>query len=265
MNLHLFSTDISCTRLVDQLPPEDQVTAIIVPSNRQSSEKFGLLVQAAERRGIPTIMHARGQDLQEELPQADAGISWLYSQIITVHDIDRYSNGLLNMHGGVIPDYRGASVLHWAIINGDDELGITWHEIVEEVDAGPIWTESRIPIRREATAMDVRRDMIDAGIALFSEAWSAFKTRDGAPRYPDLETGRVWPQRKPSDGELGPNWTERQVRDLVRALCPPWPPAFLVSSGVRQPIARVTSEPNEASVEYRTVDGATLYLQLAEA
>src|SRR3972149_184264 len=157
MDVHLFATDPSAVALTEALPPADQITALIVPENRIDTEKVRILVKASP---WTCYLHQRGKALPGDLPPATVGISWLYSQIISPSDLRRYSPGILNMHGGKIPEYRGASVLIWAIINGEKELGITWHQMEAEVDSGPIWHETTIPIPADITASVMRESMI---------------------------------------------------------------------------------------------------------
>ena len=260
MNIHLFATDISGIEIVDLLPNEDTVTCIIVPSNRVGSTKVRTLLDAAESRSLPVVIHERGQVLSKGLSSADAGISWLYSQIISTTDLVRYPQGILNMHGGKIPEYRGASVLHWSIINGERELGITWHELVEAVDAGPIWVESTIPIPPSSTALEMRSAMISEGLGLFPKAWERFREPDARPVYPDLSKGRVWRQRRPSDGLIEPGWPEGRVRDMVRALCPPWPPAYIESDDCKAYVSGISPVHEPEHIPYPTAEGTTLFL-----
>jgi methionyl-tRNA formyltransferase len=259
VKLHLLTTDASAFDLAGLLPPHDTIVAVIVPENRSGAEK----VAAVRRRSpVPCFVHTRGARLSGELPVADAAISWLYSQIIDPADLARYPNGVLNMHGGKIPEYRGANVLQWAIINGETEMGITWHEMAAEVDAGPIWAETTIPIPASATALEMRTAMIAAAIHLFPAAWKAFSRRVGAPRKPDLSRGRVWPPRRPKDGEIGELWCSARVRNLVRALPKPWPPAWIESDGTRYAVRAVHDGPAADRMPYRTGEGAILYLEL---
>ncbi|MDY6853018.1 MAG: formyltransferase family protein [Thermodesulfobacteriota bacterium] len=260
MDIHIFSTDPTCFDLADLLPEDDRVTCVVVPSNRKGSEKVQRLTALAESKKIPVNEHALRSALDKALPPAQAAISWLYSQIILVQDLRRYSRGILNMHGGAIPEYRGASVLHWAIINGESEMGITWHELIEEVDAGPIWAKSKIPIPDDSSAADMRQEMIKEGVRLFPGAWNGFKDKTGNPVYPDLTRGKVWPQRKPKDGLIGEGWSERKVRDLVRALYPPWPPAFLETQNGPVYIKRVLGHPEPSAIPYQTSESTVLYL-----
>lgn len=258
MEIHLITTDVSALALVEALPSTDRVTALIVPENRLNEPKIDKLIS---RSPWPYFIHRRAQPLPDNLPATQAGVVWLYSQIIAPQDLQRYPNGLLNMHGGKIPQYRGANVLQWAIINGESEIGITWHEIVAEVDAGPIWYETTIPVPPNATALDMRQAMITAGSATFPEAWSRFRERRIPPRYPDLATGRVWPSRRPQDSKIPDGLSEIAVRNMLRALCPPWPSPYLERDGHRISIGGVSRNPGGSALPYRCSDGTTLYLQ----
>jgi len=259
MKIHLITTDESVFQLFDTLAGRVEVSYIIVPSNRRASEKIARVRAEACRRGIAVAQHQAGCRFDVSLPPAQAAVSWLYSQLIKNEDLLRYPSGILNMHGGKIPDYRGASVLHWAMLNGESELGITWHEMVEEVDAGMIRAETAIPIPPEATALEMRQAMIQAAIALFPLAWERFLAKSGG-RWPDLAGGRVWPQRRPDDGLIPPGLTVRQLRDMIRTLCPPWPPAFVEQEGERLAVARLALSPVAGAVVYHTVDGVMVYL-----
>lgn len=262
MRVHLFTTDVSGLALLDALPAETTITTVIVPENRRGAAKLDALTRETARRGLSLAEHARGARLPEGLAAADAGISWLYSQVIRAEDLPRYPRGLLNMHGGRIPDYRGAHVLQWQIINGESVLGVTWHEIVAEVDAGAIRAESTIPIPPEADAATMREAMIAEGIRLFPNAWRDAVAGAKPVRIPDLSTGRVWPQRRPKDGRIAPGMSGQQVRDLVRALCPPWPPATIELDGTDYPVPRIADGPGTGRVDYTTEDGETLFLEL---
>ena len=259
MQLHIFTTDATALKLIDLLPAEDQVSCIIVPSNRLDSKKVKKIRKDAHRLGI--LVEEQTLNLPIYLPPANMAISWLYSQIIDLKDLKRYPNGILNMHGGKIPQYRGASVLHWAIINGEQEMGITWHEIIEKVDAGPIWKESTIPIPVNASSNNMRIAMIKEGLNTFSDAWMKFKSKNSQPRIPDISSYKIWPQRKPEDGYIMENWSEQQVRNYVRALCDPWPPAFVIYKGKKRYIEEIFEISGYNRIPYKTAENKIIYLQ----
>ncbi len=103
--IHLFTTDRSGLDLLPMLPPGIEVSAVIVPSNRLYSDKVRSLCKACP---VPVLVHRCGERLPDRSPPAEAAIFWLYSQIIAAQDLARYPVGLLNVHGGRIPDYCGA-------------------------------------------------------------------------------------------------------------------------------------------------------------
>jgi methionyl-tRNA formyltransferase len=262
MLLHLITSDMSAFRLLDQLDRETSATAscVVIPANRIGSTKVNAVIEEAAARRIPVAVHRSRSAFDPGLPAAEFAVSWMYSQIIRPDDLARYSRGTLNMHGGRIPEYRGANVLQWAIINGDSDLGVTWHGMVKEVDAGPIWAESTVPIALDATAWNVRELMIEKGIEMFPLALRNMLSNSNV-RVLDTVVGKVWPARRPEDGRIGLRLSARKVRDLVRALCPPWPSASLEIEGRLVPVTGVSSEPIVGAHAYVTAEGSMLYLQ----
>lgn len=261
MNLHLFSSDVSVLTLRDLLPEEDTINCIIFPSNRKNSEKVEKMIAEAKRQNISVFEHRSGKRLPDSLPPAEGGISWIYPQIIKDEDIELYPVGILNNHGGAIPEYRGFHIPQWAIINGEREQGVTWHEVTAEVDGGPIWAESKISIPPDATALDMRQAMIAEGLRLFPDAWNRFKHKIGTPRIPDVGKGRWWPPRTPADSQIDPGWTEQGVRNMIRASCPPWPRAFFVGEDGPIYIDAVADHPEPSDIPYVTDDGRTIFLR----
>jgi len=259
VRIHLYTTDVSGLGLIERLRPDDEVTAILVPANRGGTDK---VAQVRAEASVPVIEQPRGQTIGGDVPPADAALCWLYSQLLVPEDMSRYPRGGLNMHGGRLPDYRGASVLQWAIINGEDRMGVTWHRMAVEVDTGGILAESEIPIPREATAADMRTAMIEEGLRLFPDAWRRFAEVAPPVRVIDPGDGKVWPQRRPTDGRIEAGWPERRVRDMVRALCPPWPAATIERDGTLYRVRAVRGEAGPDSLPYRTAEGAVLHLEV---
>ncbi len=260
MRVILLSTDPSCLKLVSAIQPPHQVVALIVPSNRLDSDKTRQLVSQSN---YPVHFHARGKAFEADVPEADIGVSWLYSQIILASDLDRFHLSVLNMHGGKIPEYRGANVLNWAIANGERDIGVTWHKLVEAVDAGPIVAEGTICVGDDVTALEARSRMIAEGIRLFPEAWR--RVIEGLPptRIPDLERGRLWPPRRPHHGRIQPDWPENKVRAIIRAQCDPWPAATVEHGGNDVPVREVHDTPAPGRMPYRTAEGRVLFLASA--
>ncbi len=260
MDVHLITSDPSGFELIDSFGKDVSVTGVIVPSNRLKTTKTEKVLELANLRNLPVSIHHLHNHFDNSLPSSPAAISWLYSQIICVSNLERYSKGVLNMHGGKIPEYRGANVMHWAIINGEKELGITWHKMISEVDAGLIYAETCIPIPREMSALEIRGKMIEKGIALFPSAWK--NLLDKKARMPILSGGKRWPPRSAVDGEIGEHWSEEMVRNIVRALCPPWPSAYIKTMKGIVPITGVVLDRQCDSIPYLTKEGRYIFLVL---
>ena len=259
MDVHLITTDKSCFQLIETIGEALNVTTVVVPSNRLDTDKVKEVIEIANSMEIPVSIHRSRARFDNFLSTASVAISWLYSQLICERDLTRYSIGILNMHGGKLPEYRGASVLHWAIANGESELGICWHQMVEAIDAGPIYAEGEIPISSEVSALELRKQMIVEATKLFPIAWKRFLTGENL-RVQNNLVGKIWPQRKPSDSHIKYNLTEKQVRDLVRAMCRPWPRSYILLEGKRVEIDRVSHKFKSGAILYETSDHKNIYL-----
>lgn len=259
MDVHLITTDKSCFQLIETIGEALNVTTVVVPSNRLDTDKVKEVIEIANSMEIPVSIHQSRARFDSFLSTASVAISWLYSQVICEQDLARYSTGILNMHGGKLPEYRGASVLHWAIVNGERELGVSWHQMVEAIDAGPIYAEGQISISPKATALELRKQMIVEATKLFPIAWHKFLSRENL-RVPNNLVGKIWPQRKPSDSHIKYNLAEKEVRDLVRAMCWPWPRSYIFLEGKRVEIDRVSNNFKPGAILYETSDDKRIYL-----
>lgn len=132
----------------------------------------------------------------------------------------------LNMHGSLLPRYRGRAPVNWAVLHGEAETGATLHVMTVKPDAGDIVAQQAVPILPDDTAKDVfDKVTVAAEIAL----WTVLPRLLAAevPRRPnDLARGSYFGGRRPEDGRIDWSWPAQQVHDLVRAVAPPYPGAF---------------------------------------
>lgn len=135
-------------------------------------------------------------------------------------------HGMVNIHSGAIPEYRGANTLQWAIINGESEFGVTLHYVDAGIDTGPVITAERVAVEYHDSAVTLRDKIIEKGRALLA-AWLPRLAQGRVAATPQSEEhARYWPRRKPEDGRIDWTRSDEQIRNLVRALVPPWPGAF---------------------------------------
>jgi methionyl-tRNA formyltransferase len=133
--------------------------------------------------------------------------------------------------------------------------------MVREIDAGPVWVESSVPISPDVDALYLRKLLIEEGIKTFPQAWNSFIDTEKKGIIPDLSIGKNWPKRKPEDGRIKPGMTIRQVKDMIRALPKPWPAPTIKVNGLWKSIKDVSLLPVSGGVPYET-EGLIIYLVL---
>ena len=134
--------------------------------------------------------------------------------------------GALNMHGSLLPKYRGRAPVNWAILNGESETGATLHYMVRKPDAGAIVGQERVPIAIEDTALTVSLAVAEAAARLLARTLPLM-AQGPPPAHPmDLAEGSYFGGRSPEDGRISWDWPAARVHALIRAVAPPFPGAF---------------------------------------
>ena len=156
----------------------------------------------------------------------DLIFSFYYRSMLPMSLLRHARLGAFNLHGSLLPKYRGRAPLNWAILKGERETGVTLHEMVEKPDAGRIVDQQAVPIGPDDTAVQVFHCMTDAAEALLKRSLPALVK--GAARFKpnDLSRGSYYGRRRPDDGRIDWSKSAQEIHDLVRAVAPPFPGAF---------------------------------------
>ncbi len=157
--------------------------------------------------------------------------SFYYRQMLRPGLLAIAPRGALNMHGSLLPKYRGRVPVNWAILHGEIETGATLHYMMAKAGC----RRPRGSDRRADSARRHRREVFDkvtvaAELTLAPRAARAAR-RHGATLAQDLSQGRYFSGRKPEDGRIDWNWPAARVHNLVRAVAPPYPGAFTTVAG----------------------------------
>jgi methionyl-tRNA formyltransferase len=157
--------------------------------------------------------------------------SFYYRRMLSPALIAAARRGAYNMHGSLLPRYRGRSPVNWAILRGERETGATLHEMIAKPDAGGIVGQVAVSIGENDLAIDVFRRVTDAAESVLRHALPALL--DGSARAvpQDLASGSYFGGRRPEDGRIDWNRPAREIHDLVRAVAPPYPGAFATLQG----------------------------------
>lgn len=161
----------------------------------------------------------------------DVLFSFYYRQLLKKPLLRLPPMGAFNLHGSLLPKFRGRACVNWALIEGASETGVTLHEMVERADAGDIVDQERVPILENDTARDVFAKLVPAARRLLTRTVPLL--REGhAPRIPQREAeATTFGARRPEEGRIDWNWPARRIHNWVRALTRPYPGAFALLKG----------------------------------
>lgn len=157
--------------------------------------------------------------------------SFYYRKLLRPELLALAPRGALNMHGSLLPRYRGRAPVNWVLVNGETQTGVTLHYMDGKPDHGDIVAQRAVPIADDDTALTLLRKLTAAAAELLREVYPAL-CAGTAPRRPqDHAAATYFGGRKPADGRIDWNVTARQVYNLVRAVTHPYPGAFTSWNG----------------------------------
>jgi len=157
--------------------------------------------------------------------QPDFIFSFYYRLMLKQPLLDIPPRGAFNMHGSLLPKYRGRVPVNWAIIHGETETGATLHYMTEKPDNGDIVAQQAVPILPNDTAHEVFQKVTVAAEMALHGVMPALLTGKAPRRKQDLSQGAYFGGRKPQDGEIDWAQSAQTIHNLVRAVAPPYPGA----------------------------------------
>ncbi len=205
---------------------------------------FGSVAKLCQEKNIPYVTPSN-TELVNLIPKLQAIapdyiFSFYYRFMIPEQILACAKIAALNMHGSLLPKYRGRAPVNWAILHGETETGATLHIMEAKPDAGDIVGQSAVDIGHDETATEVFGKVSQAAVSVIEQVLPSL-IQGKVPRKPnELEKGSYFGGRKPADGEIHWNQTAKQVHDLVRAVAPPYPGAFTKQNGKVMIVARAS-------------------------
>ncbi|MGH7785525.1 MAG: formyltransferase [Candidatus Binatia bacterium] len=223
-------SDVGYVCLETLLAQGAEIAAVVTHDDDPGEQVWFRSVRGlAERHGLPVFTDAR-VDTPEWLArlrgwQPDFLFSFYYRRLLPPAVLDCARRGAFNLHGSLLPRYRGRCPVNWVLIHGETETGVTLHYMVARADAGDIVAQRRVPIADDDTAHRLYGKLTDAAAALLRETYP--RLCDGsAPRVrQDLSQGSYFGGRTPADGRIDWRQSARQIYNLVRAVARPYPGA----------------------------------------
>lgn len=210
--------------------PENVVLVATHADPPEEAKWFPSVAELARSRAIePAILeNPRDPEAIERVRAAapDLLFSFYYRGILPTAILQVPSLGAYNIHGSLLPKYRGRAPVNWAVLNGETETGATLHVMTEKPDAGDIVDQEAVPIGPDDTAIEVQRRVTAAAVRLLDRRLAELKAGTAPRRPQDESAATTFGRRRPEDGRI--DWTRPalEVHNLVRAVTHPFPGAF---------------------------------------
>ncbi|MBF0525591.1 MAG: formyltransferase [Deltaproteobacteria bacterium] len=228
--------NIGCVCLKALINLGAEVAAVITHADDPSENLwFGSVKDTAISHGIPVFLpdDPNTPEFIDQLArlQPDFLFSFYYRLMLKPQLLAVPTRGALNLHGSLLPAYRGRVPVNWALINGETRTGVTLHYMDVKPDRGDIVAQKAVDIDIRDTAFTLFGKMTDAAEELISETYPLL-VQGTAPRLPQDQTKAFYCRgRRPQDGEI--NWPHPAIRiyNLIRAVTHPYPGAFTFRRG----------------------------------
>jgi len=235
--------DVGCRCLRVLLDERIEVPLVVTHRDRpEESIWFASVAALARARAIDTITpdDPNTPEIVERIRdlRPDFLFSFYYRLMLGAALLAIPGRGAFNVHGSLVPKYRGRVPVNWAIIHGETETGATLHEMVEKPDAGRIVDQEAVAILPDDLAVDVFGKVTGAAERVLRRSLPGLVDASAVLRVQDLSRGGYFGGRRPEDGRIDWSASAKRVHDLVRAVAPPYPGAFTEVEGMRLRVLR---------------------------
>ena len=230
------------------MPAEFAITALFGLGAMPSNVAVLTHPEDERNRGLHAIAQLRGLtlcDAAAKMPETERWVREFAPDIlVSVHFRSLIPEAILalaplggvNLHPSLLPDYRGTNSVAWAIINGEQETGFTFHRMDTRFDTGATLMQRRIAIRPEETAFSLFHRQIVRAMACLEQVITLMV--QGAPGSVQPAGGSYFPRALPYGGRIDPHWPRDRIERFIRAMVfPPFQPALLEAGDALHEVA----------------------------
>ena len=208
---------------------------------------FDSVAELAALHDIPAIApedpNAAETIARVRAARPDFLFSFYYRHMLKREILELPARGAFNMHGSLLPKYRGRVPVNWAIIRGERETGATLHVMNEKPDNGAIVDQQAVPILPDDTALEVFHKVACAAETTLDRCLPRLLAGTARFRPQDISQGAYFGGRRAEDGKIPWLGTARKIHDLVRAVAPPYPGALTRLAGLPVRVLKTMQEP----------------------
>jgi methionyl-tRNA formyltransferase len=215
---------------------------VTVADDPREAQWFGSVARTAAEYGLNVIApddpNTPATESAVAAARPDFIFSFYYRSLLQGSILAAARRGALNMHGSLLPKYRGRAPVNWAILRGESQTGATLHYMVDRADAGDIVDQLAVPILGDDDAREVFAKVTAAAEIVLARSLPLLLAGTEPRLKQTLEPGQYFGRRRPEDGRIDWSRPAREIHDLVRAVAPPFPGAFTLVEGERWLIHR---------------------------
>jgi len=251
----LLNSDIVSVEMVFTQPDRKTGRKQIVEESpvKKLARKYNLKIEQPESlKGY--MLHAMGYEL---------GIVAQYGLIIPKTIIDSFPQGMINVHGSLLPKYRGASPIQTAIVNGEKETGVTIMLMDEKMDHGPILSQKELPIDPNDTFTALADKMAAVGSKLLLDTIQKYIAGEIAPQAQDHEKATFTKLLTKEDGLVDFNRTNDEIYNQYRGLTP-WPGIWTVLNGKRLKLLKIAKKDKSLSAGQVVTEEKKIFIGCAQ-
>jgi methionyl-tRNA formyltransferase len=240
LNTVFFGTPAVAVPFLEKLHSLSRVKAVVTAPDKPAGRGYEVrptpVKAAAARLGLPVLQPETLKTFSlDGLGPLDVGLVVAYGKLIPPAVFDAPRHGLVNAHFSLLPKYRGAGPVQWALIRGEKETGVSFFRIETGLDTGPLYLQRPLPVRPEDDAGTLMERLVSAGVGMMEELLKG-------PFEPRPQAGEptLAPLLKKEDGLL--KWGEKsshELSDLVRGTSQ-WPGAFTYYQGKSVKVRRAS-------------------------
>jgi len=241
MKIIFYGTPQIAVPFLEFLCENEEIITVVTQPDRKADRgekhpKLPAVKLFAQEKNLPLFQPLKIDELllnsQFSILNYDLGIVVAYGKILPKSLIETARLGYINVHFSLLPKYRGAAPVQWAIINGEKETGVTTFWINEGLDTGKIICQKKIAIEDNDTVITLEKKLIPLGIETLKETIEIVKKN---PQVGSLQIGgpSYAPSLKKDNGKI--NWAEKtalEVYNLIRGT-QPWPGAYSTVKSVK--------------------------------
>ncbi|MBI4218297.1 MAG: formyltransferase, partial [Elusimicrobia bacterium] len=228
--------DIGCAAIRTLHEMGEEICAVFThEDDPKENVWFGSVKKCAQELKIPhyTPENPNQEEWVEKIRgmKPDILFSFYYRKLLSEEILALPPKGAFNLHGSLLPKFRGRAPINWAILKGEKETGITLHCMVKKADAGDVVAQKRVAISEEDTAHTVFKNLAPLTREILLETVPLLRNGAAARRPQNEDEATKFGGRKPEDGKIDWSRPPHEIHNLVRAVTHPYPGAFTFLKG----------------------------------